>query len=206
MKDIKNETILCRIIPLEDVYELSFRLALKISSTGFSPDLVIAVARGGFIPSRFLSDFLQIESLESIQIRHYGPGANRLKDTTIEAPFTDKISGRKVLIVDDINDTGDSLKAAVDHIQTLNPSEIKTAVLHERINSSFRTDSFSELERTNKWLIYPWAIIEDLKYFLKRLDPPAKNKAEIHERLVRELGLEIPHEQFKKALRFIELK
>ena len=50
-------------------------------------------------------------------------------EARIRFPLSVDISGKKVLIIDDVTDTGDTLKLSVNYIQNLSPAEVRTAVL-----------------------------------------------------------------------------
>jgi len=53
------------------VTRLSRKLAHKIQDSGFTPDIIICIARGGYIPARLICDYLNIYNLTSIRIKHY---------------------------------------------------------------------------------------------------------------------------------------
>jgi len=56
-----------KLVSWEDIVKWSRELARKIKKSGFIPDVIVAVARGGFVPARLLCDFLNVENLLSIQ-------------------------------------------------------------------------------------------------------------------------------------------
>jgi hypoxanthine phosphoribosyltransferase len=66
-----------------------------------------------------------------------------------------------VLIVDDITDTGETMRVAVEYIQSLKPSEIRTAALRHITSSKFMPDYFGE-EISWRWVIFPWNFTEDM--------------------------------------------
>ncbi|MCD6164911.1 MAG: hypothetical protein J7J30_05730 [Candidatus Odinarchaeota archaeon] len=66
----------------DDVYELTLKVAEKIMKSGFSPDILVGIARGGWIVARLLSDFLDNSndtSIESNSIRVLQKLAKNLK-------------------------------------------------------------------------------------------------------------------------------
>ncbi|NIU84484.1 MAG: phosphoribosyltransferase, partial [Candidatus Thorarchaeota archaeon] len=63
--------------------------------------------------------------------------------------------------VDDITDTGESLKVAYEHVNSFNPKEIKTATLRHIKGSKFIPDYYGE-EIPWRWVIFPWNYTEDL--------------------------------------------
>lgn len=128
-------------------------------------DMVIAIARGGFPPSRFICDFLNIEILSSVQINHYKSGGREEKIEVIDK-IGRSIQNRNVLLIDDVNDTGDTLKLAHDYLSRLNPAILKSGVLHEKSNTSFTSDFKGKIQHEWEWLIYQWAAAEDVHEFL----------------------------------------
>ena len=56
----------CELVSLRTLYEFCYHLALKIRDSGYRPDIVVAIARGGFVPARFVCDFLGLSRLARI--------------------------------------------------------------------------------------------------------------------------------------------
>lgn len=90
-------------------------------------------------------------------------------EARIKFPLSVDISGKKVLIVDDITDTGETLHLAVDYVMRLNPAEVRTAVLQHKICSSFIPDFYGQKIIRWRWIIYPWARYEDLAGFTEKI-------------------------------------
>jgi len=61
----------CELITWEGFYKLSRMLAFLIRQSGFRPDLIVAIGRGGYMPARILSDYLGLMDLASMRILHY---------------------------------------------------------------------------------------------------------------------------------------
>ena len=145
-----------------DLFEkLAKKVANKIISTNFHPGLIIGLARGGWVLSRMLCDYLGIKDLISLKVEHWGITATPDGEAHIKYPFNVDLSGKKVLIVDDITDTGESLKIAYDHVNSFNPKEIRTATLRHIKGSKFIPDYYGE-EIAWRWVIFPWNYTEDM--------------------------------------------
>ncbi len=121
------------------------------------------------MPGRLVCDFLLFNDLTSMKIEHYMRGADMQAETRIRFPLSMDISGKKVLIVDDVTDTGETLHLAVDYVQSLNPSEIRTAVLQHKTCSAFIPDFYGQKVVRWRWIIYPWARYEDLAGFAEKI-------------------------------------
>jgi hypoxanthine phosphoribosyltransferase len=161
-----DKKITARIVYLPETYEMAYSVARKIQEAGEDYDVVVGISRGGLPPSRIMCDFLNIKTLTTMQILHYESAAKKREDVHVSDPVKIDLKGKNVLIVDDVNDTGDTLLAAMDHIRTMDPSLLKTAVLHEKAGTSFRADYYGTYLPEWKWLIYQWAVTEDLTEFL----------------------------------------
>ncbi|MDI6888036.1 MAG: phosphoribosyltransferase family protein, partial [Candidatus Thermoplasmatota archaeon] len=98
----------CELITWRKSYELATKLARKIKLSSYIPEIVIAIGRGGFVPARIVSDFLNITELTSIRIEHW-LAAKLKKEARLQAPLAVNAGGKKVLVVDDITDTGETL-------------------------------------------------------------------------------------------------
>lgn len=152
-----------------EVSRLSKLLARKIKASGYQPDLIIAIGRGGYVPGRLVSDFLLFNALTTIKVEHYMRGAEMKAEARILFPLSVNIGGKKVLIVDDITDTGNTLSLSVCYVQSLNPAEIRTAVLQHKTCSSFVPDFYGQKITRWRWIIYPWARYEDLAGFTEKI-------------------------------------
>ncbi|MFV8415557.1 phosphoribosyltransferase [Methanosarcina mazei] len=180
---------------------MSRLLARKIKASGYKPDLIIAIGRGGYVPGRLVSDFLLFSDLTSIKVEHYLRGAEMKAEARIRFPLSVDISGKKVLIVDDVTDTGDTLKLSIGYVQSLNASEIRTAVLQHKTCSSFVPDFYGQKIIRWRWIIYPWARYEDLAGFTKRiLEDGALDVSRIIYELKDRHGLEVGEKEILEIL------
>ncbi|HII93584.1 MAG TPA: phosphoribosyltransferase [Methanosarcina sp.] len=148
---------------------LSKTLARKIKASGYMPDLIVAIGRGGYVPGRLVSDFLLFSDLTSMKIEHYTRAADMLEETKIKFPIPENIAGKKILIVDDVTDTGETLKLAVDYVLSLNTTNVRTAVLQHKTCSAFTPDFYAQKILKWRWIIYPWARYEDLAGFAEKI-------------------------------------
>ncbi|MGC8961100.1 MAG: phosphoribosyltransferase, partial [Candidatus Bathyarchaeia archaeon] len=114
----------------EQMYGMCIELAEKIKGEGFNPDLIVGVARGGWIPARILSDFLHNPNLTSIRVEFYEDVGVTGREPRITQQLPIPVKGRKVLIVDDVSDTGRSLLTVYEHIRSAGAESVKTATLH----------------------------------------------------------------------------
>ncbi|MCE4619232.1 MAG: phosphoribosyltransferase, partial [Desulfurococcales archaeon] len=119
-----------KIVSWDEIVEWTKGLSQKIKDSGWTPDVVVAVARGGYVPARLLCDFLDITDLLSVQSQHWTEAAKAAEKAILKYPYRVDMEGKKVLVVDDIVDTGETLLLARDYIQReWRPAEVKVASL-----------------------------------------------------------------------------
>lgn len=144
----------------DEASKLCEGLASLVSASGFRPDAIVGVSRGGLVPARLLSDILGVGELYTIRVAFYiGPG-KAAPEPKILQPLAERLDGKKVLLVDDVSDTGKSLAAAKKHVQEMG-ADVKVATLHFKPHSGFRPDFF--VAETVAWIVYPWERHETAK-------------------------------------------
>jgi hypoxanthine phosphoribosyltransferase len=156
-----EDTFECEVMNWNLFYILSKQVAKKINSSNFKPDQIIGLARGGWVLARVLCDLVGVKDLTSLKVEHWGVTATPDGKAILKHPFIMDLTGKRVLVVDDITDTGESMQIAVDYIRSLNPSEIRSATLRHIRSSKFQPDYFAE-EITWHWVIFPWNFMEDM--------------------------------------------
>lgn len=126
--------------------ELCRALALRIVRD-FDPELVVGIAKAGVIPGAVVASILQ-RDFASMAITR--PKAARRPTLVTEPPPS--VTGRRILVVDETCDTGDTLKLALSAVRKRGPQEVRTAV-------SFKTGAYEPdyhaLETTSS-IILPW--------------------------------------------------
>lgn len=181
-----------------DVQRLSEKLADQIAESGFRPDIIVAVSRGGFDPARILSDELNIRSLASLQVIYYAGIRERNDKPQVKYPLNADISGLNVLVVDDVADSGNSLKVVKKYIDSLGPRVVKMATLHHKPWSTFEPDFYAE--SVDKWIIYPWEPRESIEDIREKLLSEGVPEDELAVKLI-EIGF-----TRKQVRRFLGLK
>ena len=160
-----------KVVTWDEIVEWSRILANKILEAGYKPDIVIAIARGGYVPARLLCDFLGVENLISIQSQHWTEAAKMAEKAILKFEYTLDLSNYKALLVDDIVDTGDSLILAKNFIlEKWKPKELKIATL-QWISpvAKIKPDFYAIEVREWVWFQYPWTALEDITQFIKRV-------------------------------------
>jgi len=159
------------LVSWDDIVKWSRELAKKVKESGYKPDVIVAVARGGFVPARLLCDFLSVENLLSLQSQHWTEAAKAAEKAIIKFPYKVDLTGKKVLLVDDIVDTGESLALAKKYIlENWRPKELRIATLQWIKPVAKIKPDYYLIEVTEWiWFQYPWTRLEDTYQFFKRM-------------------------------------
>ena len=160
-----------RLVSWEEIVEWSRRLADKILDSGYNPDIIVAVARGGYVPARLLADFMDVTNMLSVQSQHWVEAAKAAEKAILKYPYKVDLEGHNVLLVDDIVDTGDTLLLARDYIlKEWSPREVRMGVL-QWISSvaKFKPDYYYLEVKDWTWFQYPWTRLEDVQQFITRI-------------------------------------
>jgi hypoxanthine phosphoribosyltransferase len=191
--------IRCEYITWQRFYALSRKLVRRVHASGYRPDVIIAIGRGGYMPARIVSDFMHIMNLTSFKIEHYA-GTQKKKRAVVRYPLGQGVTGSRVLLVDDVCDTGDTFAVAAKHLENIAPVELRTAVMHFKKTSTFVPDYYACRMVKWRWIIYPWAAAEDISEFIRQMRPRPVSPEEIGEYLARDHGVSIPRQVLEDIL------
>ncbi|MFB6270235.1 MAG: phosphoribosyltransferase [Halobacterium sp.] len=162
MSDLPDE-FKCTITNWEYIYGLCRDVSDDVKESEFEPDVVVALARGGWFAGRCLCDFLGLDDLTSLKMEHYVGTAEKSGEPEIRYPMPEgSVEDKDVLIIDDIADTGGSIKHAHEYVQERDANEIRTATLQLLGTSEFDPDYVGEYLEQWAWVVYPWNFIEDM--------------------------------------------
>jgi len=178
------------LVSWNDIEEWCKKLRDKIIDS-YKPDIIVALSRGGLVPGRILSDMLWIKDIVALKTEHWGVTATRDGKATLKDPGSLNLSGKNVLIVDDITDTGQSMKLAYDFVSKQKPESLKTAVMLHINRSSFKPDYYaSEIDQKDwTWFIFPWNVYEDMGNLVLKVLAQEMETALIEKKLEDNFGL-----------------
>ena len=158
-----------------NIEEWTLKIRNMLVEDNFMPEIIIGIARGGLVPARMISDYLLIKDLLSIKTEHWGLTATMDGKAILAGKLNHNLENKKVLLVDDITDTGESMKIAYEYLKSLNPKEIKTASMLYVNSSSYVPDYYGQgITKDNwAWFVFPWNAYEDTYNLSKKfLDIP----------------------------------
>jgi len=196
---MSGDSFLCEVMDWRLFAELSEKVAEKIVASGWQPDFMVGLARGGWVLSRVLCDYLGVKDLVSIKVEHWGVTATPDGKARIKYAFDVDLTGRRVLVVDDITDTGESMMVAVDYVREKNPLEVRTAALRHIDGSKFTPDYYGDVI-TWRWIIFPWNYVEDMVNLVPKACGDGSTPEEIKKAMREKFSIEVPEEDIEKAL------
>lgn len=131
-------------------------LAQQIADSGFNPDIIIAVARGGLLPAGALSYSLGVKLSDAINVEFYTDVHETLPDPVLLEPLLDtqSISNKKLLVVDDVADSGRTLHLVLNLLKQ-HGAEVRSAVLYGKSRSEIAPDYV--WKHTDEWIVFPWS-------------------------------------------------
>lgn len=131
-------------------------LATTVVDSGFEPEILIAVARGGLLPGGGLAYALGVKLSDAINVEFYTDVHETLPDPVLLAPLldTESISNRRLLVVDDVADSGRTLALVLDLLREYG-AECRSAVLYCKPASEVAPDFV--WRRTDRWIVFPWS-------------------------------------------------
>ncbi|WP_114577762.1 phosphoribosyltransferase [Saliphagus sp. LR7] len=153
----------CTITNWDYIYGLCRDVSDEVRRDEFEPDVIVALARGGWFAGRCLCDFLGLDDLTSLKMEHYVGTAEKSGEPTIRYPMPEgSVEDKDVLIIDDIADTGGSIRRAEEYVTDRNAGDVRTATLQLLGTSEFEPDYVGERLEEWTWVVYPWNFIEDM--------------------------------------------
>ncbi len=151
-------------VTYNEIHKAVKGLALEISASDFDPDVIVAIGSGGFIPARILKTFIN-RPIFAVGISYYGID-NKPTGVPQKIQWIDevekKLTGKKVLLIDEVDDTRATLSYCVRELLSHNPQEIAVLVIHNKIkkkDGEFPPEIkryYPAVEIEDRWIKYPW--------------------------------------------------
>lgn len=150
----------------EDMGGWCFDLAKTVITHGDQFDRIVALARGGLTMSRALADYLAISKISVTHIRFYSDIKTTQKQPVIIQSLPVTVEGERILLFDDIVDTGETLPIAKNYLLMCGAASVKTATLLSKPWTKFKPDYTSET--TDAWVIFPHEVREMIELLYKK--------------------------------------
>lgn len=136
--------------------EAQRELARSVVDSGFRPEVIIGIARGGMIPAGALTYSLGMKLADVINVEFYTDVAKTLPDPILLAPMldVDSVSRHRLLVVDDVVDSGRTLALVLKLLRGYG-AEVRSAVLYAKPTTVVQPDYV--WKRTDEWIVFPWS-------------------------------------------------
>jgi hypoxanthine phosphoribosyltransferase len=171
----------------DELNRLAFEVSQKIIKDKKKFDRIVTLAKGGWPMTRSMVDFLGVEKVASIGVKFYGRGIyKKLDRPKIYQAIPEKVTGERILLFDDVADSGGSLEFVYQYLAKFQPRSITTATLLYKPWSTFRPDYYGA--ETDAWIHFPYDAVQDgINLLAKKWQKNGLARAEVVKRL-RQLG------------------
>lgn len=133
-------------------------LATTVHESGYRPDWIVAIARGGLVVGGAIAYALGHKNIATVNVEFY-TGIDERLDVPVELPPVldlDDLTNRTVLVVDDVADTGETLRMVVEKCRPA-VADLRSLVLYEKPRSVISADYV--WKRTDQWINFPWSTL-----------------------------------------------
>ena len=157
-------------VSYKDVHVIVDNLSDKIFDK-FEAEVIIGIGGGGLLPARLFRTTLGIP-MYAVFISFYEDNAEDSKERPqitqwLDGTALDFVRGKRILIVDEVNDSGATLQYCVEQVlKTCEPKELAVAILHDKkrektgIIDTNSVQYFVGEEVEDRWVVYPWSNID----------------------------------------------
>ncbi len=164
------------------LHALAFKISTQIQAGEHDFDRVITLAKGGWPMSRSVADFLEVGEVQSLGIKFYTGIDEREPKPIVYQDLPIDISGEKVLLFDDVADTGESLDFATKYLKRRGAKSVTTATIYYKERSKVTPDYFAA--QVAEWIVFPYELVETLRIVGTRWLVEGVDPAEVVERFV----------------------
>jgi uncharacterized protein len=155
-------------VKYSEIHKLVEKAAADIASSGWEPDLIVAIASGGFIPARIFKTYLK-KNIYVVGLQRYFDDSSPIP-VPMKVQWIDevekKLAGKKILLVDEVDDTRITLAYCIGELLKNHPAEIRVAVLHQKEKPKLASYPpavkviYEGTKVPDIWIKYPWDAID----------------------------------------------
>jgi hypoxanthine phosphoribosyltransferase len=153
-----------RVLTWQEIDQLARTLFSMVKNDAYKPDIIVGISRGGTIPARLLSDMFEadgplkgdkqtVQALSTMQVKFYTGIAETHASPVVAQDVGVDIYDKDILLVDDLVDSGESIRCALDYLQLKRPNEIRVATLLVKPWSKITPEYF--VEEATEWVVFP---------------------------------------------------
>lgn len=164
----------------DQMNQLTFEVSRQIKKSDIKFDRIVTLAKGGWPMTRSLIDFTSIPEIASIGIKFYSGINQRLSEPSIYQDIPVSVENEKILLFDDVADTGESLIFTKKLLEEKGARLVKTATIFYKPHSKVVPDFFGE--QTSAWIVFPFEPFEMIKLIGKKWMDQGESLDEIKKR------------------------
>ena len=151
-----KDNINFKFVSWNDLESYCDKIYSQMVKDDYKPDCIIGLLRGGIVPARLFSDHFNILlDFFALDVKLYNGINDRMEMAKIKA-FDGDVKGR-ILLVDDIFDSGKTMEAVLDH---LNGKQVTTATIFWKETAKNKPDYYAEVAKENEWIVFPFEMAE----------------------------------------------
>lgn len=155
-----------------EYHNLARTLASQILADGVHIDEVVAISRGGLTLGHLLTDLLRVP-ISTFTIQSY-TDIQEQGEVKITKPLTTPIHDKHVLLVDDVSDSGKTIKRALEYLKTQQPKEVTTLTLYYKPHSVFKPNYYAQ--ETSAWILFPYEPTEMIANIINSMKKEGKQE------------------------------
>lgn len=174
---------------------LCFKLGKQINLTGKKYDRIVVIAKGGLTWARVLADYVNIPNIEAVRVKLYRGINKTFKKPEIIQQVKADINGERILLFDDVADSGQTLEFVEELLLREGAGQIDTATLFFKPSSKKAPDFYDH--QTNAWIVFPHEIREFIEETSKEWIETGLSLKQV---MIRYLRLGLPEDQVKYFL------
>lgn len=146
------------VLTWDDFGRASRELARTVRRSGFEPDLVVAIARGGLPLAGAISYALGTKMCGSINVEFYTDVHETLPEPILLPPMLDApaLAGKRVLLADDVSDSGRTLALVVDLLESYG-ADVRSVTLFTKPRTVH--EPHYDWRKTDRWITFPWSAL-----------------------------------------------
>ena len=175
----------------DQLEQLTLQVAQNVLKSQDQPEIIVTLAKGGWPMTRSLADFLQVDEIASIGVKFYAGIHQRLPEPQIYQDLPIDVAGKRLLLFDDVADSGGSLKFVSDLLAERNAASVTMATLFYKTHSSVKPDFY--VATTDAWIIFPFEKKEMSQLLREKWRAQSISPTETESRL-KHMGIALPRD------------
>ncbi len=197
----------CRAVSWSQVDVWADAIERKVRAADRLPETIVGLTRGGWVPARLLADRLGVRRVVSLRAQHWGITATPTGAASLTEGLSGPVKGERVLVVDDITDTGDSLRLAVDAVRIAAAAQVESAAFLHIGHSKFLPTYFGEEIPRDQWVwvVFPWNYWEDLATLARKAADMTPGLEAVRVTLREKAGFDVPLADLKRVAALVHL-